>query len=232
VLKIHYLQHVPFETPGYLDTLTAAHGCSISTTRLWEQTVFPSPSEIDLLVILGGPMNIYGYERYPWLTDEKRFLEKIIESDTKMLGICLGSQLLADVLGGSVIKNRCKEIGWFPVSLSREAGVSSLFKHFPEQFTPFHWHGDTYRLPPGAIRLGSSEACENQGFIFKNRIAALQFHLEMVPHNLQSLIDNCGNELAADEYIQSADEIGEKYIMFMEQSHQLMTQLFLNLVAT
>lgn len=228
--KIHFLQHVPFETPGYLETLATIHGCSTSTTCTWEQTAFPDPSEIELLIILGGPMNIYEHDRYPWLMEETKFITKAMKADIKIIGICLGSQLLADVLGATVIKNRYKEIGWFPVKLSQDALDSPLLKDFPEQPTPFHWHGDTYPIPPGAIRLGSSEACDNQGFIFDDRIAALQFHLEMAPHNLQSLVQNCGNELKEDDFIQTADTIRAESEKYMELSNYLMKQLFSNIL--
>jgi GMP synthase (glutamine-hydrolysing) len=117
-----------------------------------------------------------------------------------VLGICLGAQLIADVLGARVYAGPQKEIGWFPVRRAEEAWI-------PEELTVFHWHGDTFTLPGGAVRLASSEACENQGFIWSGRVAAFQFHMETTTDSMEALIDNCSHELVDAPYIQSAEEM-------------------------
>ena len=153
-------------------------------------------------------MNIYEEKEYPWLAAEKRFIEKAIRKDKIVLGICLGAQLLADVLGGRVVRNRYKEIGWFPVSLRPEGLESAPFRNFPNVFPAFHWHGDTFSLPPGAAMLAESEACPAQAFSSNGgRILALQFHLESSIDSIRALIQNCSDELVDGEYIQSADAI-------------------------
>ena len=228
--RIHYLLHVPFETPGYIEDLAQQYKCTSSASRLWERTEFPSLEAFDLLIVMGGPMNIYQYDKYPWLIDEKKFIGTAIDSNKTVLGICLGSQLIADVLGCTVIPNRCKEIGWYPIHLTAQTAVSPAFKNIPATFTPFHWHGDTYPVPPGAIRLGSSSACGNQGFIFDNKVVGLQFHLEMTEPNLQGIIDNCRNELVIDDYVMSAQAIMEDAKRYTTPSIAIMEQLFENIL--
>jgi len=113
-----------------------------------------------------------------------------------VLGICLGAQLMAHVLGAEVKPNASKEIGWFPVGLSEGAKATWLGRVCPESFTPFHWHGDTFGIPDGAVPLGSSAACANQGYLWRERALGLQFHPEVTPASLDSLIGACGGELA------------------------------------
>ena len=228
--RIHFLQHVPFETSGCIETIAAERHYTVSTSRIWENPSLPEPDEADLFVVLGGPMNIYEYDNYPWLTTEKQYIEKLIDHDAAILGICLGSQLLADALGSTVIPNGCKEIGWYPVKITRQCGMSPLMKGIPATFIPFHWHGDTYPVPPGAIPLGSSEACNIQGFIFGERIIGLQFHLEMTDDTLRSIIEACKSELIMDDYVQTADDIFEDAGQFIQPAQSYMERLVENIV--
>ena len=161
---------------------------------------------------------------------EQQYLERLIDHDAAILGICLGSQLLADALGGTVIKNRCKEIGWLPVKLTRQCGMSPLMNGIPATFIPFHWHGDTYPVPPGAIPLGSSEGCDVQGFIFGERIVGLQFHLEITNETLRNITDACRDELIIDEYVQTSDAIFEDAGQYMQPAQIYMKRLFNNML--
>jgi GMP synthase (glutamine-hydrolysing) len=207
-MRLHYLQHVPFEGPANIEPWAKSLGFTVAGTRLYEDENLPELNQFDWLVIMGGPMNIYEEDKYPWLGREKRFIAEAIENDKIVLGICLGAQLIADVTGGKVYRNSYKEIGWFPVSLTSEARDSNVFSALPESFIAFHWHGDTFHLPPGAARIAESEACHIQAFEHKNgRVIGLQFHLESSPESIQLLIDNCGDELVEGRYIQKAHEI-------------------------
>ncbi len=152
-------------------------------------------------------MNIYEDNKYPWLTQEKRFIEQAIENEKIILGICLGSQLIADVLGAKVFPNPDKEIGWFPIELTSEAQSSQVFNVLPNSFTAFHWHGDTFDLPKGATRMAKSQACQNQAFIYGERVVGLQFHLESTPESVQAMIENCADEIVEGKYIQKPDEM-------------------------
>ncbi len=114
-MRAHYLQHVPFEGVGSIEPWLKINGYEITNTRLFEETDFPSLKDIDLLVIMGGPMSVSDEGKYPWLVHEKKFIYEAIKSDKAVLGICLGAQLIANVMGARVYQNPLKEIGWFPV---------------------------------------------------------------------------------------------------------------------
>lgn len=158
-MRAHYLQHVPFEGLGSIGPWLEATGYELTHTRFFESTDLPESKAIDLLVIMGGPMSVNDEERFPWLVQEKQFVREVIESGKPVLGICLGAQLIASAMGGKVFANPVKEIGWFPIHADNTAD-SAMFG-FPLSETVFHWHGETFDLPPGAMRLAKSEGCEN-----------------------------------------------------------------------
>lgn len=126
------------------------------------------------------------------------------------------SQLIADVLGGKVSKNRYKEIGWFPVSMTEEARNSRVFSNLPCRFTAFHWHGDTFKMPPEAIRMAESEGCANQAFEYNGQVIGLQFHIEYSTESIKLMFKNCGDEIVEGEYIQKPDEIVSQYTNAVE----------------
>jgi GMP synthase-like glutamine amidotransferase len=207
-MKAHYLQHVPFEDPANILRWADTHGIELSKTSFFSDERLPEVNQFDWLIVMGGPMNIYEENVYPWLAAEKEFIAEAVKSKKVVLGICLGAQLLADVLGGRVYRNDHKEIGWHPVNLTLEGKYSPLFNGVPERFTAFHWHGDTFHLPPGATRLASSPGCAHQAFEYgAGRVLGLQFHLESSLESIRQLIHHCGDELVEGEYIQSAEEI-------------------------
>ncbi|MFH0784199.1 MAG: type 1 glutamine amidotransferase [Pseudomonadota bacterium] len=201
-MNIHYIQHVSFEGLGGIEPWAHRNGHLLTATRLYLHEEFPAIEAIDLLVVMGGPMNIYEERTYPWLVEEKRFLDKVIAGGKSILGICLGAQLLADVLGARVFANTHKEIGWFPVKTTEESRTSNIFSGFPESFEAFHWHGDTFDIPQGARHIAHSGGCENQAFIYDERIIGLQFHIETTLAGIQLLIANCGDEIVPGPYVQ------------------------------
>jgi GMP synthase-like glutamine amidotransferase len=207
-MRLTYLQHVPFEGPANIESWASERGFSCTPVRLYLEEPLPSPETFDWLVVMGGPMNIYEEEKYPWLADEKRAIAGAIDAGKAVLGICLGAQLVSDVLGGAVYRNPVKEIGWHPVRLTPEARESVVFSGLPAEFTAFHWHGDTFHLPSGTLGTATSEGCAIQAFEAKGgRVVGLQFHLESSPESIRLLIENCGDELVPGKYIQTADEI-------------------------
>ncbi len=211
MMRIHTLQHVPFEDSACIVLWAAEKKYTVSHTRFFAGDTMPGLDGIDWLVIMGGPMNIYEEHTYPWLEAEKKYIAGAISAGKTVLGVCLGAQLIADVLGGRVYRNRYREIGWFPVSLTDEGKQSGIWKGVPETFTALHWHGDTFDIPPGCIRTAGSEACPNQAFEYNGRVVALQFHLESSEESITRLINNCGDEITEGEYIQSADRMREGF---------------------
>lgn len=206
-MRIHYLQHVPFEGLGYVHEWSQDQGHTLSATALFADHSLPDPTDFDWLVVMGGPMGVYDTATYPWLAQETRFISQSIRQRKKVLGICLGAQLIAKSLGADVYPNQNKEIGWHRVTRSvaaEEAGCQSLF---PESFYAFHWHGDTYDLPEGAVHLAQSQACRQQAFFYPPGTLGLQFHLESTSESISALIRNCKDELVPAPYIQSQAQI-------------------------
>ncbi|NPA52999.1 MAG: type 1 glutamine amidotransferase [Aquificae bacterium] len=208
-MKIHYIQHVPFETPANILNWAEEKGYPITGTHLYKKDLLPKPESFDFLVIMGGPMGVYDEKEYPWLTQEKKFIENTIKKGKKVLGICLGAQLIADVLGAKVYKNEYKEIGWFPVSQTPNAKDSVHFSKLPKEYIAFHWHGDTFEIPTGAVHTAKSSGCENQAFEYNNgKVIALQFHLETDINSAKALIENSKEELKQKgKYIQTPQEM-------------------------
>lgn len=204
-MHVHYFQHVPFEGPGSIRLWLESRGCQVSGTRLYNSAILPDPDDIDLLVIMGGPMSVNDEDRFPWLIAEKRFVRDIIKKGIPVLGICLGAQIIANALGAPVYPNREKEIGWYEIQ-AVSSPDSSLFR-FPQTAEVFHWHGETFDLPAGAKLLASSEACKHQAFQVGKTVIGLQFHLETTPESARELVANCRHELVPSTYVQSEEDI-------------------------
>lgn len=225
-MRIHFLQNASFERPGYLENLIRGNGYYSTCTPLFRSTETPDIHSFDLLIILGGPMNVYQEKEFPYLIEEKKFIEKSINAGKKVLGICLGAQLIATVLGARVTTNLVKEIGWFPVRLSDDYKRHRLLKNIPAEFVPMHWHGDTFQIPSGAKRIASNEACQNQGFIYDERVMGLQFHLETSSESLEEMVKNCHGELIDGKFIQKEADLISGARQFMSSANRIMEQLF------
>lgn len=204
-MRAHYLQHVPFEGLGSIEDWLRQAGYEITTTRLYLSDELPDVADLDFLVVMGGPMSVNDADEYPWLNGEKIFIKKAIAAGVPTLGICLGAQLIANSLGGEVYPNPVKEIGWFPIHAVKSDG-DTVFS-FPEKSVVFHWHGETFDLPSGAVRLAESRGCGNQAFQLGSNVIGLQFHLETTPDSAQAIVENCRDELVTGEYIQAETDI-------------------------
>lgn len=204
-MRTHYLQHVSFEGLGCIEPWLVGAGYAVTHTRLFEKIDLPDAETIDMLVIMGGPMSVNDEDKFPWLVLEKQFIREVIKLGKPVLGICLGAQLIASAMGARIFRNRVKEIGWFPIrAVNAEDG--SVFG-FPPSETVFHWHGETFDLPSGAIRLAKSDGCENQAFQLGKSVIGLQFHLETTPESALEMISHCRDELAPSTYVQTEEEI-------------------------
>jgi GMP synthase-like glutamine amidotransferase len=206
-MRIHYLQHVPFEGIGSMAAYFKNKGHALSSTKLYGGQALPDPHDNDILIVMGGPMGVHDDLQYPWMKKEKAFIRACMDQGKTVLGICLGAQLMAHVLGARVYQNKAREIGWFPLTISDETRDTVFRDVFPPGLEVFHWHGDTFDIPESAMRIASSLACPNQGFVINDRIAGFQFHLETTPESAQALIDNCGHELDGSAFVQSEKEL-------------------------
>jgi len=190
-MKISVLQHAAFEGPGEIAVWAEKHGHSVTVHHLYRGDVLPAPGTFDLLVVMGGEMNIYQDRDYPWLRAERDFIRTTMEQGGKVIGICLGSQLIADALDSRVHQNMEYEIGWFPVTFTAEGRAA--FPHLPADTIVLHWHGDTFGLPTGAMRLAGSKGCPEQGFVIPGKCLGLQFHLETDPSLVRLFVDGQGH---------------------------------------
>ncbi|MFM9327668.1 type 1 glutamine amidotransferase [Paenibacillus mesotrionivorans] len=207
-MRIHVLQHIELEHPGSIRDWARERGHPLAYTRFYLKESLPGTESFDLLLIMGGPMNIYEEERYPWLAAEKKLIRAAVEAGKGVLGICLGSQLIADALGGKVTANPLPEIGWFPVIWNEAAGADPLFAGFPRESVVFHWHYDTFSvLPPGAKLLAASAGCRQQAYVVGDRVVGLQFHLENTAELLRGYVEECGGELVRSDYVQTPEEL-------------------------
>jgi GMP synthase-like glutamine amidotransferase len=222
-MRVHWLQHADHEDPGTILPWLAEHGLRARGSSLHAGETLPALDDFDTLIVMGGPMNIYEHERYPWLIAEKQLIRRALDGGKRLLGICLGSQLVADQLGGPVSRNRETEVGWWPVRLSEAGKRSSRLGTCPPEFTAFHWHGDTWALPPGAELLAASEACAQQAFSFDNgRVLGLQFHPEVRVDMLRDWFST--DPPRPGPWVQTADAICVRTEAF-EASRQLLDQL-------
>jgi GMP synthase-like glutamine amidotransferase len=198
-MKAHVLQHVSYEDLGSIATWLEERQAEISYTRFFEAYNLPTLDSIDLLIVLGGPMSVNDEGKLPWLAHEKQFIRDVIAREIPLLGICLGAQLIANAMGASVYRNPIKEIGWLPV---HAVPTPSGTLHLPNELIAFHWHGETFDLPPGAVHCAESNSCKNQAFQLNRNAIGLQFHLETTVENALALLDNCRNELVPGPAIQ------------------------------
>ncbi len=219
-MRIHYLQHSPGEGLGAIEAWARQQGASLSATHLYAGDELPACDSFDWLIVMGGPMNIYQEDEYPWLQAEKRFIRQAIEAGKVVLGFCLGGQLIADALGARVTRNPQMEIGWFeltPVSAGIAPPLDRLL-HSP--LMAFHWHGDRFELPQGATLFARSAACDHQGFAYGDRVYAFQFHAEATPQVAARFIEAEG-ELPRGDCVQSPESMLDDPARFHELNRRL-----------
>jgi GMP synthase-like glutamine amidotransferase len=206
-MKIHILEHAPFEKGANIETWAKEKSFSTSHTYLLDEQIrLPSLDNFDALVIMGGPMGVSDENRYPWLIAEKKLIESAITAKKKVLGVCLGAQLIASVLGAKVYANKYKEIGWYPVEIISDK--APFAETFPNPLLAFHWHGDTFDLPNGAKHIWRSPVCQNQAFLWSDNVLALQFHIEVQPENVRDFVTHMRKELSeGGPFVQRAESI-------------------------
>jgi GMP synthase (glutamine-hydrolysing) len=221
-MRIQLLQHVEFEGPGYITDWCLKRGHSLTIRKLWIDDPLPA-KDFDGLIAMGGPMNIYQEDDHPWLVKEKLVIRQAIDANIAVLGICLGAQLIADSLGAKVYP-LTREIGWFPVEKALPDGQ---FDFLPGFATAFHWHGESFDLPAGAVRLFSTTATPNQAFIYRKNILALQFHLEVSETILRDLLKECSGDLDNSEFVMSEMEIIHGLSRYQYSNHKILNAMLM-----
>jgi GMP synthase-like glutamine amidotransferase len=227
---IYIFQHTPFEGPGYIQTWAEKQNKELHIVPVYQDVELPSQDEVDFLIVLGGPMSIRDRAKLPWLDSEIDFLYEYTSRGKKALGICLGAQLLADAIGGRVSKGTT-EIGWYPVKSAPAREASNIFRTFPKEFTPLHWHSETFSMPSDAYRTTGTIVTPNQSFDFKGRIVGIQYHLEVDEALLEDFIRSADRVFPKGKYVGTEDQIRAGKV-HMPKNQALLTRVLDTMLGT
>ena len=220
------LQHVHFESPGWILDWLENRQLPFLLVDVYREDPLPGLEDTSGLVIMGGSMNVYDEPLFPWLAMEKEFIRECILSGKKVLGICLGAQLIAASMGARVRRNPALEIGWYPVDIQPQRAPRYLQGVLPDRFMTYHHHGDTFEIPEDAVPFASSEACLNQGYAIQDNVLALQFHMEMTEEGIEDLLMNDDGDLFSESvFVQTAEEIRSGMVHIPENRDMLFNLL-------
>lgn len=215
-MDIHYLQHVSHEGLGSTAEWARAHGHSTRATRFFDAESPPEDLNFDWLFVMGGPMNIYEEKEYPWLAQEKIFIRHAIDAGKTVIGICLGAQLISDVLGAPTRSNGEPEIGWFPLWRMGEPSATLNVLLSEPVLPAFHWHRDRFQPPQDAVPFARSAGCPHQGYVWQGRVFAFQFHPEITPAVAEAFI-RADVPLPEGRFVQNAEDMLAERAQFAAQ---------------
>ena len=223
-MHIHYFQHDHFEDLGYIGDWAADNHISTSVTRFDKKPIFPLHNEYDWLVVMGGKMGANDSTDLPWIAAEIEYIRQAINSGKIVIGICLGSQLIAKALGARVYKNTEPEMGFLPVVFNQNAHNDPVFRHFPSEITAMHMHFDIFELPDKAIPMAYSKITPYQAFRYGNNVFAFQFHFEITVSNAPIFIREVTPEIVPGNFSQSAEEMLNK-IQCCRENNQIFSKV-------
>lgn len=206
-MKILFVTHASFEMPGSIETWANNHNHETHEVRPYKGETLPSIDSYDFLVIMGGPQSPLAMDEYPYLRDEIELVKQAIKLNKRIVGVCLGAQLIAEALGAKTERSPNREIGMYRVDLLDSADSDPVFKHFPKQFAVMHWHSDMPGIADGAILLAKSEGCPRQAFRYGDRIYGFQCHFELTRELVEKMIPHSANDLKPAKYVMSPEEL-------------------------
>jgi GMP synthase (glutamine-hydrolysing) len=230
-MRIHFLIHAAFEKPGIIESWAISKGHKLSFTHVYKGEKLPDVSELDFLVLMGGPQSPTKLDQYPYLRDEIKLAKQAIDQKKVVLGVCLGAQLIGESLGAATEHSPNKEIGVYPIYLTKEGEADPLFKNFPKTFEVMHWHNDMPGLSPGAVLLAYSEGCPRQVVKYSDRVYGLQCHLEMTAELIRGLVEHCASDLKPGKYVEEKEKLLTNSTTEMNQKLQAILD-HLEVVAT
>ena len=190
-MRIHIILHASFEQPGVIETWALSRKHTISSTHTYRGELLPDPSQIDFLVIMGGPQSPLEADQYPYLRDEILLTKTIIQQKKPVLGICLGAQIIGESFGAKTEKSPDKEVGVFPIQLTEAGKNDFIFKNFPGSFDVMHWHNDMPGITDKCEILAFSEGCPRQIIRYADHVYGLQCHLELTPELVNTMALHC-----------------------------------------
>jgi GMP synthase (glutamine-hydrolysing) len=206
-MQIHCIAHAPFETPGAIAGWASARGHALIVTSPCAHQNLPDATQVEFLILLGGPQSPLHMDDFPYLRDEIELTAEVMRSERPVVGLCLGCQLIAEALGARTSRSPQKEVGTFPVQLTGAARQDPILKVWPPEVDVLHWHNDMPGIPDGAVLLARSAGCPHQAFRFGDRTYGFQFHLEPTLQSIRLLLDGAPEDLAASRYTQTPSQI-------------------------
>lgn len=220
-MKALILQNASHEGAGTIEDYFKKNNIAYTTVDLSKKGYkIPDPSGYNALIVMGGPMNVYETDEFPYLIEEEKIIKTAIERNYLVLGICLGAQMMAKALGAKVTKGKTKEIGWYDINLTEDGIEDKTLGQLGNKVKVFQWHGDTFDIPSGAVRLAGSELFPNQAFRYGKRAYALQFHLEVTEDIIKNWLKHGEEELKPLKGIIDPKKIvddNKKYIRGFEE---------------
>ena len=223
-MEILVFQHHPLEGLGTIRHWLESHQVSITYHKFFEDQSIPNIDEYDGLIIMGGPMSVNDEDEHPWITEAVKTIKRAIDCNKKVLGICLGAQLIAKSLGAIVKPNQHREIGLHPISPVKTSNTDVFT--FPNPLNVIHWHSQTFDIPLNATHIAQSEACTNQGFQIGKNVIGLQFHLELDKDSLKSLVQEFKDQLIQDQYVHNEGRINS----ITDEEFEIMQKNLVNLL--
>jgi GMP synthase-like glutamine amidotransferase len=198
-MNVLIIKHVEIEGPGLIEYCLKQEKIPYRIVNLEAGARLPNIDDLSHIIILGGPMNVYEEDRYPFLKDEDLFIKEAIQRGKTILGICLGAQLIAKALGARVLKAPVKEIGWYDVSLTDEGTKDPLFSPLPKKFFVFQWHEDTFETPKAGKLIVTSSSVPHQAFRYGENAYGFQFHLEVTEEMIHEWMEASEEETGSSE---------------------------------
>lgn len=220
-------RHSPTEGPGHFATYLDSHALPWKLVALDRGEAVPAcTDDFSGLVFMGGPMSVN--DDLPWIAPVLELIRKAVAADVPVLGHCLGGQLMSKALGGSVGRNPIKEIGWGDIEVADNSQARAWFGPDLKRFESFHWHGETFTIPPGGVRIMGNRNCENQGFVVGKNLG-MQCHVEMTEQLIDSWCDSGAEEIAASNAgsaVQSAEQMKNRMQEKIFAMHRVADRLY------
>ncbi len=206
-MRVQIIQHSAADAPAAILPILDQLGHHVSITRLDRGDAMPEKVDHDVLMMFGGGTSLTSKEPPPWVEPEKNLIRRYVDRDRRVLGVCLGAQLIASALGAKVYRNREPEVGWHQVSKVDGADDTGVASSLPNRLTALHWHQDTFEIPPGATRLFQSPATRNQAFSIGDHVFGFQFHFEANERTVRAFVAISSLLQKEGRFVQSKEEI-------------------------
>lgn len=206
-MNILFVTHASFEAPGSIDVWAKKHKHKTHEVKPYAGEALPAIDNYDMLVVMGGPQSPIEIDKSPYLKDEIELIKQALKQKKRIVGVCLGAQLIGEALGATTERSPNKEIGMYPLELLSDAENDFVFKDFPAKFDVMHWHSDMPGIANGTELLAKSEGCPRQIFRYGDRVYGFQCHFELTKELVEGMVKHCGGDLKAGKYVMTPDQL-------------------------